>query len=209
MGYSVCVVVMSFMTIHTLLLLFACRASMIVISGHDNLYLTQRRLHEEWLSGRLRTQLPELSYPTACILHSLSWEPWGKHNMVQRAGLVWHVGSWPHLEANTGHCSTGEQGWESSSGSPWDVSFLSLLSTASCWPCSALGHVAEASRATGCNTVTWKFVVRQLPSCLKEISKNMQKYYHSYFGGAVICGSSVSHILHVKKSKSKFQLPGW
>lgn len=39
MGCSVCAVVMSFMTIHTLLLLFACWAFMIVISGHDNLHL--------------------------------------------------------------------------------------------------------------------------------------------------------------------------
>lgn len=174
MGCSVCAVVMSFMAIHTLILLFACWAFMIVISGHDN--LTLRRLHKEWFSGRLRTQLLKLSYPTAGILWviALRWEPWGKC-MVQRAGLMWDAGSWPHVEANTGHCSTGEQGWESSSGSSWDVSCLSLPSSLILAPFT-LGHTAETSRSTGGNTGTWKFPVRQLPSCLKEISKNILRY---------------------------------
>lgn len=105
--------------------------------------LTRRRLHKEWFSGRLRTQLLKFSYPTTCILQviALSWEPWGKYCMVQRAGLAWDAGSCPHVEADTGHCSTGEQGWESSSGSPWDVSSLSLpsslmLASFTSWSCS-------------------------------------------------------------------------
>lgn len=159
--------------------------SVCLLGFHDSHFwtwqstLTERRLHKEWLSGRLRTQLLKLSYPTACIFRviALSWEPWGKYCTVQRAGLAWDSGSWLHVKANTGHCSTGDQGWESSSGSPWDVSFLSVPSTASCWPRSALVYVAETSRATGRNTGTWKLpVVRQFPLCLKEISKNILRY---------------------------------
>lgn len=48
--------------------------------------------------------------------------------MAQRAGLMGDAGSCPCVEADTVHCSTGEQGWESSSGSPWAVSSLSLPS---------------------------------------------------------------------------------